>query len=269
MLKLSIITINYNNRSGLEKTIDSVLKQSYTNFEYIVIDGNSTDGSKELIEKHGTQFSYWISEKDTGVYNAMNKGILKATGEYCLFLNSGDYLADPEILDQVFSLTFNEDIVYGDMLLEDPAANKTVSTQPAILTFEHFISSTLWHPASFIKKSLFFKYGLYNEELKIVSDYDFFLKTIIVNHVTYKYIPLAISIYNVQGISSAKENEQIHLAERKKVLETYFPLSVIEAGKRLEALNGSKIITVYKWLQKHPRLLKMISGFSSFVNRRS
>ncbi len=269
MLKLSIITINYNNLPGLTVTIDSVLKQSYSNFEYIIIDGNSTDGSKELIEQYGTRFSYWVSEQDTGVYHAMNKGILKANGEYCLFLNSGDYLVHPEILHQLFTLPFQEDIVYGDLLLEDETKNRTLSKQPSVLTFEHFISSTLWHPVSFIKKSLFVKYGLYNEALKIVADYDFFLKTIIVNQVSYKYIPLPISVYNIHGISSAKENEHIHLLERKKVLETYFPVSVIEAGKKLEALNGSKIITLYNWFQKHPGLLRIISKCSSLFNRRS
>ncbi len=267
MLKLSIITINYNNLPGLKVTIDSVLAQSYSNFEYIIIDGNSTDGSKEFINDHNEKFSYWVSEKDGGVYNAMNKGILKANGEYCLFLNSGDYLAHPEILEHVFKLNLSEDIVYGDMLLEDSNGNRTLSKQPAYLTFEHFISSTVWHPVSFIKRSLFLKYGFYNEQYKIVSDYDFFLKTIIVNQVSYKHVSLPISVYKVEGISSVKENEELHFSERKKVLETYFPLSVIEAGKQLEAFHGSKIIVVYKWFQKHPQLLKVASRISSFLKK--
>ena len=91
-LKISIITINYNNKSGLEKTIESVLQQTYDNIEYLVIDGNSTDGSKDVIKKYKHRISYWVSEPDSGIYNAMNKGGTKATGDYLLFLNSGDVL---------------------------------------------------------------------------------------------------------------------------------------------------------------------------------
>lgn len=268
MLKLSIITINYNNLPGLKVTMDSVLKQSYTNFEYIVIDGNSTDGSKELIQEYSNKLAYWVSEKDAGIYNAMNKGISKAKGEYCLFLNSDDYLVHPEVLDQVFKLNLSEDIIYGDMLLEDTKHNKTLSTQPSKLTFEHFISSTIWHPVSFIKTNLFFKYGLYNEQLKIVSDYEFFLKTLIVNQVSYKYIAIPVTVYKIAGMSSLKENEPAHLLEREKVLETYFPVTVIETAKKLEALNGSEIIKIYTWLQSHPGLLKTISRISSFLRSR-
>lgn len=267
MIKLSIITINYNNLSGLKKTIESVLHQSYVNFEYIVIDGNSTDGSKEYIQGLSDKFSYWVSEKDSGVYNAMNKGIIKATGEYCLFLNSGDYFVDAGILQQVFKSDPKADIVYGDMLLEDANNHRTLSPQPSILTFEHFLSSTVWHPVSFIKRSLFTTYGLYNEELKIVSDYDFFLKTIIVHEVSYQHLPIAISVYKVDGISSAKENEQLHFAERKKVLETYFPLRVIETAKKIETFKGSRIIKIFSGIEKHPRLLKVVSKIYSFFRK--
>ena len=268
MIKLSIITINYNNLSGLRLTMDSVLKQTYTNIEYIVIDGDSTDGSKDLIREYSDKLSYWVSEKDGGIYNAMNKGVSKAKGEYCLFLNSDDYLVHERVLEQLFKLNFTEDIVYGDMYMEDSMNTKTLSVQPQKLTFEHFISSTLWHPASFIKTALFFKYGFYNEQLKIVSDYEFFLKTIIVNQVSYKHVDMAISVYKVVGMSSKKENEELHLLERKKVQEMYFPISVIETAKKLEALNGSKVIKVYSWLQKHPGILKVISRFSSIFGKR-
>ena len=267
MIRLSIITINYNNLSGLKKTVESVLSQSYSNFEYIVIDGNSTDGSKEYIQSLDGKFAYWISENDTGVYNAMNKGILKAKGEYCLFLNSGDYLVNQEILKKVFAVNYAEDIVYGDMLLEEGNNKRILSTQPSTLTFEHFLSSSLWHPVSFIKTVLFEKYGFYNEAFKIVSDYEFFLKTIIIHNVSYRHVPITISVYKVEGISSFKENEPLNLAERKKVLETHFPLSVIETAQRLEALNGSRVIKVYRIFQKYPGLLKQISKIASILKK--
>ena len=93
-MKLSIITINYNNCSGLEKTIQSVIKQSFTDYEWIVVDGGSTDGSKELLEKYQNHFAFWVSEPDNGIYHAMNKEMQKATGDFCLYINSDDYLID-------------------------------------------------------------------------------------------------------------------------------------------------------------------------------
>ena len=111
---LSIITINRNNAAGLRKTIESVVSQTYTDFDYIIIDGASTDESVDVIKEYADRITYWVSEPDTGIYNAMNKGILKANGEYCLFLNSGDWLYDNDVLNDVFSISPTEDIVYGN-----------------------------------------------------------------------------------------------------------------------------------------------------------
>ncbi|MEG1573526.1 MAG: glycosyltransferase family 2 protein, partial [Bacteroidales bacterium] len=114
MSKLSIITINLNDAAGIEKTLKSIWeKQSFRDFEHIVIDGGSKDGSVEVIKKYEKNLAYWISEPDKGIYNAMNKGIAKATGEYLLFINGGDWLAD-DVLAEVFAIPFEEDIVYGD-----------------------------------------------------------------------------------------------------------------------------------------------------------
>ena len=103
MPELSIITINLNNCAGLQKTLDSVFAQTFTDYEYLVIDGGSTDGSAELIKKQENKFVYCVSEKDNGIYHAMNKGIRKATGDYLLFLNSGDYLVNDEVLSNCSS----------------------------------------------------------------------------------------------------------------------------------------------------------------------
>ena len=101
--KLSIITVNRNNAGGLKKTIDSVTAQTYTGFEFIIIDGASEDDSPRIIREHAGRLSYWISEPDNGTYDAMNKGIRAATGEYCLFLNSGDFLIHPGVLEEIFN----------------------------------------------------------------------------------------------------------------------------------------------------------------------
>ena len=113
-MTLSIITINYNNLEGLKKTIESVCSQTYRDYEWIVIDGGSTDGSRELIEENKSHIHYWVSEPDNGIYHAMNKGIAQAKGDYCQFLNSGDYYIAPNTLQQVFSHDELADVNYGD-----------------------------------------------------------------------------------------------------------------------------------------------------------
>ena len=115
-MKLSIITINFNNCEGLQKTIESVVSQSFKDFEWIVIDGGSTDGSRELLEQYADHITYWVSELDKGVYNAMNKGIKVAKGEYVNFMNSGDVYASASILEDVFSTSHTADVLYGYMM---------------------------------------------------------------------------------------------------------------------------------------------------------
>jgi glycosyltransferase involved in cell wall biosynthesis len=118
LTKLSIITINYNNADGLQKTIKSVISQTFKNFEYIIIDGHSSDKSIDVIKENENYFAYWCSEKDRGIYDAQNKGIQKAKGDYLLFLNSGDCLENEKVLEKVFALTPKEDLLYGELIFD-------------------------------------------------------------------------------------------------------------------------------------------------------
>ena len=239
MPKLSIITINYNNKQGLERTIKSIVAQGYKDFEFIVIDGGSNDGSVEVIHQYQDKITKWISEKDSGIYNAMNKGIGFAKGEYCLFLNSGDSLFENNTLEKVFAADYTEDIVYGNMQI-DFGGKKVLGEMLNLITFEHMMADTLWHPASFIKRSLFTKYGNYREDLKIVSDYDFFIKAIIVNKVSTRHIPITISIFPTDGMSSQSSNAELIKAEREKVQLGYFSKFVIDEynAKKKKAKNS-------------------------------
>ena len=170
MPKLSIITINLNDARGLEKTIESVLSQTSNDFEYIVIDGGSTDGSVDVIQKYKDKITYWVSEPDTGIYNAMNKGILKATGEYCQFLNSGDCLVANNVTELMLSDMPECSILYGNMLKD--LNGKIFCNEPfrgREITLLDMFTGTLNHPSAYNKRSLFDKYGLYDESLKIVS----------------------------------------------------------------------------------------------------
>src|SRR6476620_8472507 len=123
--KISIITINYNDKEGLKKTIESVISQTFKDFEFLVIDGNSSDGGKDVLEQYKAHIDYCVSEPDTGVYNAMNKGIRAATGDFVLFLNSGDLLYKNDILGRVNASIDNEyGIYYGDVIVQKPSSRR-------------------------------------------------------------------------------------------------------------------------------------------------
>jgi glycosyltransferase involved in cell wall biosynthesis len=204
-MKLSIITVNLNNAEGLRKTIESVVSQTFPNFEYIVIDGVSADGSVNIIKQYADKITYWISEPDKGIYNAMNKGILQAKGEYCLFLNSGDSLVDNTILERVFSENLHEDIIYGDIYGIQKHRKKVFIPAPHEWTFRKSMYYSIHHQAAFIKRQLFFEISLYDETFAIISDWIFFLIAIVIQNKSYIHIPYCISNYELEGISTDQE----------------------------------------------------------------
>lgn len=217
-MKLSIVTINYNNRQGLANTIRSVEAQTVKDFEWVVVDGGSADGSRELIQSHTDSFSSWVSEPDKGIYNAMNKGIRMSNGEYLLFLNSGDRLFDNNVIARVLPLLYDEDYIVGRLYLSDQpdvAAFDEKNLDPDSLAFMLTISS-LPHQSTFIKKSVFDKYGFYREDLKIVSDWDLVVKSIILGSSSFKPISEDVCIYDTGGISSV--NKQLYNHERSRIM---------------------------------------------------
>jgi len=222
MSKVSVITINYNNAGGLEKTIKSVIAQTFFDFEFILIDGNSSDNSVEVIKKYSDKINYWISEKDNGIYNAQNKGISAAKGEYCLFLNSGDTLVNDTVLKTIFFNHASADIIYGNMQTINEQQSIQHLKMPAAIGQKQLLRDTLWHPVSFIKRELFLKYGNYNEAFKIVADYEFFVRVIIAKKVTLKYVPVEVSVFDTSGLSSDANKKNQLIAERKKVQDMYF-----------------------------------------------
>lgn len=235
MQRLSVITINYNNFIGLQKTMESVFIQNFSDYNYVVIDGNSTDESKKIIEKYSDKLAYWVSENDNGVYSAMNKGIKNADGEYVLFLNSGDVFYSADSLKILFE-NIGADIVYGNILV-DSIDKPWVKLYPSVLTFDYFLKDTLPHPASLIRRSLFDKVGLYNEQNKIVSDWEFFINVICLQSATYKHVDTIISIFNYDGISSKIENQSLIKEEKDKVLQNNYSsfLPDYEKNKYLKA----------------------------------
>jgi len=224
--KISIITVSYNNFAGLQKTIKSVINQEFSDYEFIIIDGNSTDGSKELLEEYEDKLTYWVSEPDNGIYHAMNKGISMARGQYVLFLNSGDSLHDNQVLSTVTDkINGSYGIYYGDIIYEETDKSSKRSF-PEQLTFQFFVEHNISHQASFIKRSLFDEIFLYNEEFKIVSDWEFFTYAICKENVSYKHLDLIITDYDATGISSDVKNHAEMHRERNFSLRKYFPAFV-------------------------------------------
>lgn len=228
--ELSIITINLNNASGLEKTINSVLNQSFKNYEYIIIDGKSTDQSVSVIKKYSKNISFWISEVDRGIYHAMNKGINIATGNYTLFLNSGDYLFEDSILEKIFSISFSEDIVYGNQL-RFGSNGSYLKKYPKDLTFMQFYAECMGHNSTLIKRSLYELVGLYNEENKIVSDWEFLMLAICKHNCSTKYMPFPIATQVDGGISNNPDFKEKVIAERINALKKHFPMFLDDYSK--------------------------------------
>ena len=222
MKKISIITINFNNYNGLVQTTKSVINQDFRDFEYIIIDGGSNDGSKEYISSINENVDYWVSEPDNGIYNALNKGIEKATGEYLLFLNSGDYFINNKVLSENETCFNNFDLIYFDIFMGN-TLKRTKISYPNFLNFNLFYQATICHQAIFFKNELFSKYGNYNEQLKFISDWEFLIKTIFIHQVSYKHINDSIVLYDDSGYSSNSSNYSLMQDERNKVLREILP----------------------------------------------
>jgi glycosyltransferase involved in cell wall biosynthesis len=210
-MKLSVITINLNNCEGLKKTVESVISQTFKDFEYIVVDGGSTDGSVKLLRSFSDRITEWVSEPDSGIYNAMNKAIGMARGEYCQFLNSGDYLYDSTVLERVFGFEYGEDILVGNYIeffsesrwrLQKGLIWMRGREGRGLSLFDLFFGKVS-HQAGFIRRRLFDEYGLYDERCKIVSDWLFYLKTIGLGDVSNRHVDIPVVFFDMNGISNS------------------------------------------------------------------
>ena len=278
---LSIITVNLNDVLGLSKTVESVKSQNFQDFEFIIIDGGSKDGSLEVIKENKTLIDYWVSEKDKGIYHGMNKGICKATGKYVLFLNSGDYLLSKDALGIDFN-SVTQDILYGHLTHNNnDVLNISVYKDNIDLGF--FFESTLPHGSAFIKRELFITFGLYKTDYKIVSDWIFFLERIIIDKCSTLNLNKAISVFTLGGISTRPENKNLVKQERDKYLnaimpdfvQTYIQSTIIRErnSKQLEfknkALQSSLIADIDNLKRlKGMKILKQLNNLIDFCYKR-
>lgn len=296
-IKLSIVTINYNNAEGLKKTLASVASQTYRNIEHIIVDGGSTDGSVEVIKGYVCNVErmndervnvermnvVWSSEPDKGIYNAMNKGIEialnkrvvdtfnrsersedknKELPDYIQILNSGDLLATDDVtermilrLNELTNERVNEDgvaILYGNMLKSYDG--KTIIHRDTCggdmytpESFLYFYKGTLNHDCAYIRRDLFEKYGLYNEEMKICSDWEWYVRAIVLGGEKPVYTNIDVTIFDMNGVSeSYGKNAELIQKERREYLEKILPLSVL---RDYDAFSFP--ITQYQRLKKY------------------
>ena len=251
---LSIITINRNNAAGLRRTMESVLSQTRNDIEYIIIDGASSDGSVEVIQTltgilepnaatasaspsaaSDSMVIRWLSEADTGIYNAMNKGIRLATGEYCQFLNSGDLLASNDVVERMLTKLEEHnypDVLYGDMQKVTPDGRKLrrIGGGNNGVTLNMFYRGCLNHSPAYIRKSLFDIYGMYDESLRICSDWKFYMQSLVLGKAQPIYVNILVTVFDTGGISET----QLDLLneERNQLLEEMVPQGILRDYER-------------------------------------
>lgn len=228
-MKLSIITINYNNYQGLENTIQSLIHQTHKDFEYIVIDGNSIDGSKSILAKYKQFISVCISEPDLGIYNAMNKGVRYASREYCLFLNSGDTLAHSKVLEYLSFQNFTADVITGNTQINN---SNTVWESPDRISLMTFYKGSLSHQSTLIRRELLLLYP-YDETKKIISDWKFCIEALIVHNHSYEKYDKVISSYDTTGISSNPSYFKMADSEKKCALQELIPIRIVMDYQKL------------------------------------
>ena len=255
----SVITINYNNRLGLKQTIESVICQSNKDFEFIIIDGGSTDGSVDIIKEYSNSITYWVSEKDYGIYYAMNKGVAQAHGNYCIFMNSGDCFHSPDILDAFKE--YEEDIICGKII----KGNTTIPCghNKSSITLVDLMRGSLPHQAMFIRKELMVKYP-YDENYKILSDWKFCIQTLIFDNCSFRNSDIIVADYDISGISS-NSNGQLPI-EREQILKEMFPPRIIADYQRLYPIDD-ELLDQSLLLTQTVGARKLVKRFSNLILR--
>ena len=227
-MKLSIITINYNNAAGLRRTLDSVAEQIWTDFEHIIIDGGSTDDSVDTIRTYADMYAdkypiKWVSEPDKGIYDAMNKGIRLATGEYCLFMNGGDCLCNVLVLEELFRNKFDTDIVSSNVYFVN-GKEKTLFCSPEKVSLLYFVRYNLPHQGTIYKTSIFERFGMYDESYKIIGDYLFNMNALLNHQSSYTHIELVLALCDMDGITNNPKYTNAIMDETQRGLSEIFPL---------------------------------------------
>ena len=257
-MKYSIITVNLNNARGLEDTIKSVVNQTSHDYEFLIMDGGSSDNSKAIIEQYKNEIDYWVSEPDKGIFNAMNKGIMASKGDYLIFMNSGDCFYNEKVLED--SLKYlGSDFVIGEVKRKD--TNTIMNYELSDISMMTFFTGAIPHQATFHKRTLFHD-SLYDERLKISSDWKFFFQKIILENASYTLMPIIVSFYDTTGISHT--NTDLATKERNQIISETLPVRVIHDYERYKDKECEMLDLIPQF--KYTRTVnRIITGFAKMV----
>jgi len=222
---ISIITVVYNGALYLENTIQNVVNQTYSNIEFIIVDGGSSDGTMNIVKRYSNKITKWVSEPDKGIYDAMNKGITFATGDWIIFMNAGDTFVDMNVLTKVAEFTSNQkaDIIFGNVAIISNDDTKTVRVLKNTLPF--LLRKMICHQCIFYSKPIFGRMGNYDTQFKFIADFAHLMRARFSNMIIKK-IDLVISNYRLDGVSAKPENLKKIWKERMLIFENagYMPL---------------------------------------------
>jgi glycosyltransferase involved in cell wall biosynthesis len=213
-IKLSVITASLNAAPHIERSIQSVAAQTYPDIEHVIIDGGSTDGTLEIVDRYRDRIGYFVSEPDRGIYNAMNKGIEAASGDVLFFLNADDQFCDEHVVEDImsaFSADLDLEVIYGN-LVWDVSGNLVRKTQPSTITRASLAAATILHQTVFARRHVFDATNGFSEEYKVVSDYDWMMKVFVRDRRKYRHCDRDIAVMGTQGLSWTStdwENERI------------------------------------------------------------
>jgi glycosyltransferase involved in cell wall biosynthesis len=251
-MKISIITVVWNNKETIKDAIDSVLNQTHEDIEYIIIDGASSDGTVEVVKSYGDKINKFVSEPDKGLYNAMNKGISLANGDVIGILNSDDFYINDKVIGKVVK-EFEDrgvDSVYADLVLvKSENIDKTIRYYDS----SHFNPERFaygWmpaHPTFFVRKEIYSKYGMFREDLRIGADFDILARFLYTHKISYSYIQEVLVKMRLGGISTSFWSVWTNNVEQLRVCKD----------------NGIKT-NIFKILSKYPR--KLSGYFLGFYN---
>ena len=252
---VSVVTVNRNHLAGLKKTMESVIGQTYADYEYIVVDGASTDGSREAIEARADKIARWVSEPDQGVYDAMNKGVRMARGQYVQFLNSGDWFASADVLERIFARNApDEDLVYGDALRPDGQGGFQPWRLADTLSVAWFARNNLCHQSAFYKRELFDVLGPYDESYKIAADWEFNVRLLLARRTT-RHMNVLVAYYEGNGLSETQP--ELSVGERAAIFKRLLPDAVHRDYQRL------------RYLEEECRRLKEFEDWAAQVRERN
>lgn len=247
-MKVSIITINYNNVAGLKRTLESIDSQTFKEYEFVIVDGGSGDGSREVIGRYAEEHpaTVWVSEPDKGIYNAMNKGVGMASGDYCIFMNSGDCFYARDSLRQCSAyLDGRHDIVSGAKMT-DKLSKRAPREDELSLAF--FVKDDLNHQSTFIRRGLLKEYP-YNEGRRVVGDHEFFFQTLLLNNATYLDIPLCVSYCEEAGESGDLERG---FNERLTAIKALLPPRMAGDVDFIQTFHNPVTMGLGRFLYKKP-----------------